>query len=308
MITKVEFHAMGSHMLAALEADSATARVLHRVPGWFAAWEESLSRFQPESELNRLNRSNSRAFKTSRVLWQVLQLSLNTARESEGLITPEVLGSLEALGYDRSFENVWASSNELDFTPGAISSRLVEIRLDKSTRSVVLPAGMRLDLGGVAKGWAACQAMLRLKKFGPALVNAGGDIAISGALTDGKAWPVGIRDPFDPKRDMLTLNLSDRSVATSGRDYHKWFASGIWQHHIIDPRSGAPARTDVMTATVIASGVMRAEMLAKMLFILGSTTSVDWLEQHQQYAACLVLENGDHLYSPTFHTYQGLTA
>lgn len=305
MIYKVEFHAMGSHVLAGLEADSTATHVLHRVPGWFASWEESLSRFNPDSELNRLNRSNGKAFRASPVLWQVLRLSLKTARESEGLITPEVLGNLEAVGYDRSFENVWASSNVLDFTPGAISSRLVEIRLDESTRSVVLPAGMRLDLGGVAKGWAAHQAMLRLKKFGPALVDAGGDIAISGARSDGKAWPVGIRDPFDPERDILTLNLSDRSVATSGRDYHKWFASGTWQHHIIDPRSGAPARTDLMTATVIAPVVMRAEMLAKLLFIQGSAASIDWLKEHTQYAACLVLENGDRHYSPTFNTFQG---
>ncbi len=120
-------------------------------------------------------------------------------------------------------------------------------------------------LGGVAKGWAAQQAMRRLKQYGPALVDAGGDIAVSGLKAGGQPWLVGIDDPWHVAENLGTLRLGRCGVATSGRDHRRWQQDGRWQHHIIDPRTGEPAVTDVLTATVVAPNVMEAEMAAKVV-------------------------------------------
>ena len=174
---------------------------------------------------------------------------------------------------------------------------------DVPTRSLIRPGLVRLDLGGVAKGWAADQAVRRLSRLGPALVNAGGDIAISGFKNDGQAWPVGIDDPFITGASFETLKLARCGVATSGIDYHRWLKDGIWHHHIIDPRTGLPADTDVLSATLIAPTVMEAEAAAKAVLILGSRAGLDWLEADSGLAGVLVLENGNRIYSRNMETY-----
>src|SRR5205823_10144570 len=86
-------------------------------------------------------------------------------------------------------------------------------------------------------------------------------------------------------------------VATSGRDYRRWRKDGEWKHHIIDPRTGAPAETDVMSATVVAPTACAAEIGAKMAFLLGSHDGLEWLEERPSLAGLLVLENGQVLRS-----------
>lgn len=86
-------------------------------------------------------------------------------------------------------------------------------------------------------------------------------------------------------------------VATSGRDYRRWQKNGVWQHHIIDPRSGDPAFTDVVTATVIAPTAQSAEMAAKAVLIQGGVQGIAWLEKHPPLAGLVVLEDGHTLHS-----------
>ena len=155
--------------------------MLEQVPEWFETWEQSLSRFRADSELTMLNNSagSGTYFQTSPILWAVLNQALQTNTESSGLVTPAILNELENAGYDRDFDLLSAMSERtsLDFLPD--STPLDEIEMDEKTCAIRLPSGLRLDFGGVAKGWAAHQAAARLAPLGPALVNAGGDIAIT---------------------------------------------------------------------------------------------------------------------------------
>jgi len=302
MIFKIEFRAMGSQILAALDTNQENSAVLKRVPGWFDRWEDSLSRFRPDSELNRLNNSSGAPIKVSRTLWDVLTLGLEEANESGGIVTPEVLDSMEAIGYDRTFDLVSAGSNILrDYAMGG--ARLDEIILEPATRTVTLPRGLRLDFGGFGKGWAAHQAMDKMSKFGPALVDAGGDIAVSGPLTDGSAWPVGVEAPFEPGEAKHVLALNKIGVATSGRDRRRWMAGGNWQHHIIDPRTGRSAVTDILTTTILAPDVIEAEMAAKTVFIQGSRAGLNWLEGRPHLSGMIALENGDILRTKSFNQF-----
>jgi thiamine biosynthesis lipoprotein len=302
MIFKIEFPAMGSQILAAVETNEERSSVLHRVPGWFDRWEDSLSRFRPGSELNRVNAANGFPVRVSRTFWQVLTLSLREVDESGGVVTPEVLDSMEAIGYDQTFEQVTSRGGIYrDFE--ASTSRLDMILLDPSTRTVTLPAGLRLDFGGFGKGWAAQQAMRKLSKYGSALVDAGGDIAVSGPLSDGSAWPVGVEAPFERGVAKHLLALSKVGVATSGRDHRRWIAGGAWQHHIIDPRTGRAAVTDILSATILAPNVIEAEMAAKTVFIRGSRNGMQWLADRPHLSGLIVLDSGQTLLTSRFENY-----
>jgi FAD:protein FMN transferase len=267
------------------------------VPLWFAAWEQHLSRFLPTSELSRLNDLSGTSVMLSNILWQVLQLAMAAAEQSAGLVTPTMLAALEAAGYDRDFIHLSELPTRPD-TPSQGPEVLCgetwrTIVLDASTRSVKVPQGMRLDFGGIAKGWAADKAMGRLQAFGPALVDAGGDIAISGPRADGSPWLVAVANPTNNQLPLDLLMLRAGGVATSGRDYRRWQQHGHWQHHMIDPRTGRPAQTDLLTVTVVAPTVMAAEMAAKTVLLLGSVAGLAWIEARPWFAALLVTEDGE---------------
>jgi len=298
MIYRIDFKAMGCRMLAMVDSPSPeAAETLAQTPNWFEEWEQSLSRFRPESELSYLNRSTGVPVQVSQTLWEVFLSAQKAERASGGLVTATILDSLISAGYDRSFdllpaERVSASPSGWHFT-----GSLAEIDLDPATHTIVLPIDMQLDFGGVAKGWAAHQAAQRLAVFGPALVSAGGDIAVSAPQTDGGLWPVNIDDPFHNGEFLNTLMLGECGVATSGTDYRRWKQGGRWSHHIIDPRSGQPAQTNVVTATIIAPNAMQAEMAAKAALILGSERGLAWIEERPAFSAMLVLETGEIIYS-----------
>jgi len=306
---------MGSRILVAVESDDpAVAEVLAEVPGWFAAWEQTLSRFKDDSELSRLNASahNSAPVQVSGTLWEVLQAALSAADYTGGLVTPTLLNALENAGYTASFDAMQRESTNAVSAPGSdhrppVTRHWSLIKTYPDTRSVALPAGVRLDFGGVAKGWAADQAASRLAQYGPALVDAGGDIAVNGPVPRGGDWPIGIdapeMPPFVPGDLLGILSITSGGVATSGRDYRRWQQDGQWRHHIIDPRTGSPADTDVVAATAIAPTASMAEIAAKVALLLGSTEGMAWLEARTWMAGLLVLENGQVLQSRRLSNY-----
>ncbi len=289
---KLAFRAMGSEMRVLLDGvEPPTGNPLAAVPDWFALWEAVLSRFQPSSELRRLNARAGRVVRVSRTLWDVLQAALVAARRTGGLVTPTGAAALEAAGYTNSFATGWVltGSGRSDAEP---IPRWQAIRCRPRARTVRVPAGVRLDFGGIAKGWAADRTAHALVAMGPVLVDAGGDIRVSGPCADRSSWPIGVADPHNPDRDLALLALRHGAIATSGRDYRRWQQGGIWQHHILDPRTGRPAVTDVLTATVIAPTAVHAEAAAKAVLILGSRAGTAWLDRHPTLAGLIVLDDG----------------
>jgi thiamine biosynthesis lipoprotein len=300
----IEFHAMGSRIQTLLDDTSDEAQeMLNGLPSWFEEWEQVLSRFRSGSELDRLNHSDGRPVAVSQTLWEVLQAARSAEQFTGGLVSPTVLDALVWAGYDHSFESMQAVRMGYSYEMPVIADATGVIVWDAPTRSLVRPASVHLDLGGIAKGWAADQAVQRLSCIGPALVNAGGDIAISGPQNDGQAWPVGVEDPFNNATHFETLKLVRCGVATSGKDYHRWLKDGLWSHHIIDPRTGLPAYTDILTVTVVAPTVLEAEAAAKAVLILGSQAGLEWLEADDGLAGLLVLEDGNRIYSRNMEKY-----
>lgn len=285
----VECRAMGSRVFVALDAEPELAPRFD-LPGWFAERERCSSRFRSDSELCRLNAESGGWVAVSAPLFAEIAAALGAARWSAGLSTPTVLEALERAGYDRSFDQLApADRARVDGEP---APSFEEIQLDADRSRVFLPRGVRLDLGGTAKGRAADELCASLGTAAPALVDAGGDIAVSAARADGSPWPVGVASPLDDDECLATLALSRGGVATSGSDHRRWPTARGDAHHLIDPRTGRPAETDVLSATVVGSSAARADVAAKVLLIAGSAAGLAWLEREPDLAALLVLEGG----------------
>ena len=286
------FRAMGSDMLVILQSDSKSAQdVLKDVPTWFEEWEQSLSRFRLDSELSRLNRTFDQPVSVSNVLWEVFQTAVWADEFSDGLVTPTVLDAILDAGYDVSFNEL--SREQFGIMSQSAHHPLSQVIADPDSQTINLPKGVHLDFGGVAKGWVAHQTVDRLRQFGPCLMNAGGDIAVSGPQMDEDAWQIGISDPFHAGSDFDTLLVKQGGVASSGKDRRNWKRNGLLQHHIINPNTGLPVDTDVLRVTVVAPTVMEAEAAAKTAFILGKERGLAWLESQPSFAGLVVMDSGE---------------
>lgn len=292
MTQQLDFKAMGCRMRGVIDTEDA-APLLQSMPARIEEWEQILSRFRPDSELCELNQRAGIQVVVSQVLWDVFEASRLSEAETRGLVNPLTMDALIHAGYDRTFDEL--ASGDVDTVVGSTAvpvPALQDVLSDPEQQTLKLPLGARLDFGGVAKGWVAQHAMMMLREYGPSLFSAGGDIAVSGLRGDGEPWEIGVEDPFHPGRYLRSLYLPSGAVATSGKDYRRWMHSGSLQHHIIDPRSGLPAETDVVTATVIAPDAILAEAFAKAILISGSEAGLVWLDHDERLAGLLLLENG----------------
>jgi thiamine biosynthesis lipoprotein len=189
MLHRLSFRAMGSDMLAVLEADTdSPPSILDEVPNWFEGWEQTLSRFRADSELSRLNRTFDQPTKVSDVLWDVFQYSLSAETITNGLVTPTVLDAVLESGYSQSFDDLPRYQSQSGLQVLSTVHPLSLVTWDEQSQTICLPYGVRLDFGGVAKGWAAHQTAERLKEYGSAVMNAAGDVAIGEALASATGY------------------------------------------------------------------------------------------------------------------------
>lgn len=230
-------------------------------------WERTFSRFRPESELSRLNRAAGAPVAVPPLLFQAIALAMAANAWTGGLFDPTTLDALVALGYDRTFSEVAPVS---DRAPGVASvPGMVGIELDPERGTVCLPAGVRLDLGGVAKGLYADEVARRLAAWPGGVVSAAGDLAAWGRPPDGNRWRVGVENPADPERDVAALAVCAGGVATSGTSRRSWRRGAHRVHHLIDPRTGRPAASGLATVSVVAGSAAQAEIVATALFVGG---------------------------------------
>jgi FAD:protein FMN transferase len=246
----------------------------------FASEELRFSRFRADSELARVNARAGRRTEVTRAFAEVTGLALAAARATGGLFDPTVLPTLRAWGYDRDFDEVLAGARAA-LAPAEPCGRWDEIELDAA--SILLPVGVQIDLGGIAKGWTVDRAAERAVAEGLpwAIVNAGGDLRLAGRPpADG--IEIGVEDPESFNEELARVRLDNGALATSCVTKRAW---GPALHHLIDPRTNAPADGDVLQATVWAPTAAEAEVLAKVA-VLDGPPSLDRL------TAMLVLRDG----------------
>lgn len=263
---------MGSDIAIWLDAPPAQATAaFSKAQALFAAYEQTCSRFRPDSELSRLNARSGDWVTLSDLLWDVLRQALGMAALTNGRFDPTLLYGLWRTGYTDNFEQVAGGLGHSRWSPGwSRTGRWAEVQLDEARQAVRLPLGVGVDLGGIAKGYTAQAAMARLRTIGPCLVDAGGDLVAGPPPTGQPGWPVGIANPGSGPTNLATIWLAEAALATSGIDYRHWLQNGRAVHHLLDPDSGQPANTDGLTVTVLAADAAQAEAWATATLVTGS--------------------------------------
>ncbi len=242
--------------------------------------EARLTRFDPESELCRLNADPRAVVPASPELRAAVRAALDGAAATGGLADPTLLGALVEAGYARSLtgrpradlrEALGAAPAPRPAAPAPGEAwRLVSVSDD----AIVRPPGVRLDLGGSAKGHAADLAAALLSPYGPCAADLGGDLRVRGAHA------VQVLHPLTG-RPAATLLLDGDAVATSGIDRRLWWDGGSRPaHHLLDPATSRPAWTGVLTATAKAPTAARAEALAKAAVLAGPAGGREILSAH----------------------------
>ncbi len=263
----ITFRAMGTDVSVIAEDDEAV--VAAEVAAIFRDAEERFSRFLETSELSALNRAEG-PFAASIPMFDALERARRYMEMTGGIFDPGVGAALVAHGYDKSF------------APAALDRRAVAsvqatsfsgVSLDARARSAARPAGTLVDLGGMIKGATVDAAARAFRDAGA--IDAGGD-----AVVRGRAWPVEVEDPLDARRVLVTLSLSNAAVATSAPNRRRWRAGERVAHHLIDPRTGAPAESDLLQVTVVAPSAELADVSAKTAFVLGEREGRRFLDRH----------------------------
>jgi FAD:protein FMN transferase len=269
--------------------------------------ESRWSRFLEDSELCRVNAAAGLPVRVSPETAQVVRRSVEAWRVTDGLFDPAVLAAVESAGYDRSFEQLEARAATRPGTPTRPSPGCDGIEVDGDI--VRLPSGVRLDLGGIGKGYAADQVAYELRQDGAtgACVNLGGDVRVSGPSDGGAGWAVGVTDPMDETANMTTVTLDEGAVATSSRLRRRWRRGEEELHHLIDPRTGEPAQSSLVAVTVVAAQAHWAEILAKAALIAGKDAGRQLLE-HNGLSALLVSEDGGIERVGSMEGYEGWTS
>ena len=263
-----EWRAMGTDVEVILTggSDGLLDLAQARIEGLEARW----SRFRPDSELLRLHAHPGRPVVVSDETYAVLELSIDAWRATHGAFDPSVHDAVRAAGYTDDFDHLereQASGTTTGPAPG-----LGAVRLDPLVRSVTLPDGVHLDLGGIGKGRAADLVAHDLMAAGArgACVSLGGDLRVVGDPPDGPARVIAMEDL--PTEHLV---LTAGAIATSSTRRRTWTQGGEARHHLIDPRTGAPIIDAPAAVTIIAGDAATAEVLAKAVMVLGAEVGGD---------------------------------
>lgn len=283
------FHAMGTEVSVVLPdaTEAQEAEHARAVAALFAENERRFSRFDPGSELSRLNRASA-PLVVSEPLFAMLVRARAHVERTEGLFDPGIGAALVAAGYDRSF--VAGALDRAESRWGARNVSMMELELEAETRTVRRPHGLRIDLGGLVKGVTVDEASVLLPESGA--IDAGGDAVVRGNGEADGGWLVDVEDPADAEKTLLTLRLRDRSVATSAPNRRRWKNGDGEAHHLVDPRTGKPARTDLAQVTVVAETTELAEVFCKAAFLLGEAGARALVERTEGLGVVVVRRDG----------------
>lgn len=293
-----EFRGMGGGIGVWVDVDEVDVAEegFERAREIFERHEGALSRFRGGSELSRLNGRSGEWVVVSDLMWRLVGMGVGLAEETGGLFDVTLLKGVVAAGYDRSFDELGEKATTGGGDVEGLVGRWREIEFDEGRQAVRVPKGVALDLGGIAKGDTAQVVVEALRPLGPVLVDAGGDV-VAGDRPRGLAgWPVAIAQPGDggDEGDLFSLWLANGAVATSGVDYRYWVRNGRKAHHVIDPRTGRPAETDLLTVTVYDGDVATAEAWATAALVAGREVGFELLVERG--LAAVMVDQNEHVH------------
>ena len=269
---RTEWRAVGTTCAAAVTAgphdESEAQRALGAAQDEVAACERELSRFDPASDLSRLNAAGGRWTPIGRRLLEALGLALRAREETDGRFDPTVLPALAAAGYDRSFELLEEREARRADDWRAGTAIEVDTRNGRGRLEPGVVRRPRRNRQGLRSRPRTRRDARRLPTIAGGLVDLGGDIAVRGESPEGGPWLVAVADPRRAGETLAGLALDSGGIATSGRDARR-FGPARSLHHLIDPETGESALAGPLTVTVVAPDPVAAEVHATMLAIAG---------------------------------------
>jgi thiamine biosynthesis lipoprotein len=256
--------------------------------------DAEMSTFKPESEVSRVNAQAAQApVVISRELYDLIATSIQYSELTRG--TFDI--TYASVGYLYNYpKHIRPDDAEIAAALPGISYR--HIHLDPKAQSVRFDrVGVRIDFGGIGKGYAVDRGIAVLQKagFDRAMVNAGGDSRIIGDRF-GKPWIIGVRDPDDKNKTVVRIPLSDAAISTSG-DYERFFdEGGVRYHHILDPSTGKSPHK-VRSVTIIGPYATRTDALTKSVFVMGAEEGIKFINTLSDVDAVAVTPDGKVWYS-----------
>ena len=278
MDTYLSLTAYGENAEAALEQAQARIRELE------CLWSVT----EEHSEIYAANHSGGNPVAVSGDTADLVRYALDMAERTEGALEPTLYPVLTAWGFTTDSFQI-PEQEELD----RLLEKVDYTRVSLQDTALTVPDGMRLDLGAVGKGYAADEtaAVLRENGVHSALLDFGGNILTIGSKPDGSSWRVGVRD-LDSEGNLGVLELAGQGVSVSG-GYEKYFVGedGERYWHILDPATGAPARSGLVQTAVVSGESKRCDALSTALFVMGLDDAVQYWREHRDFEMILLAED-----------------
>ena len=293
------FACMGSDVRLLIDADGARpTAAADDAEAYMHDFGARLTRFDPASELSRLNADPRDEVPVSPLLAAAVGAGVWAAERTGGLVDPTLVGALEGAGY---------ASSRAGVTPASLAAALAAapprrpagpdpaarwraLAADPAAGVVRRPAGLAVDTGGTGKGLAADALAHRLRTTERFLVDCGGDLAVGGRHSAERPWDVDVLHPLTGERAHV-LRVRGGGVATSGLNVRLWRRpDGTFAHHLLDPSTGQPAWTGLIGVTALGASALEAEVLAKAALLSGPDGARDVLREH---GGLIVHDDGD---------------
>ena len=266
------------------------AAVRSRIPPTFSPWtpscrsrcsrrtakaSRSSAKAREDTDIAKLNAADGAEVTLSDEGAKLLSLALDLSAATNGAYDPTVAPLTDLWGIGTDHQKV-PSQSEIDAALQTVGTAHVH----ESGDAVTLDSGSKIDLGGIAKGYAAdlCADILKSADADGLLVLGGNIYAVG--TNEGKDWNIGIADPDDSTDTIAAVAVHDLSVVTSG-DYERYFEQdGVRYHHIFDPKTGYPAASGLRSVTVIDANSTRADALTTALFVMGADKGRAYCEEN----------------------------
>lgn len=261
----------------AKEVVSAAVEEVNRLDGLLSVSSES-------GDIYRINHNGGGQVSEETVA--LLQEAKEVFRETNGVFDCTIAPVMEAWGFRNGNYRVPETGEVTELLQRVNGSKVLVTGND-----VVLPEGISVDLGGIAKGYTSHSIMeiYRDKGITSGIVSLGGNVETLGTKPDGSLWHIALQDPESPEGYFAVLEVADRAVITSGGYQRNFVQDGTVYHHIIDPATGFPAQSGLTSVTIVSEDGTLADALSTSLFIMGAEKATDFWRQHKDLFDAVIM-------------------
>ncbi len=258
--------------------------------------EKEISRTNENSYISILNREKEVV--VNQDVFDLFELGITLAKQSNGKFNI-AMGSVVSL-WDIGGTNPRIPSNaELN----SVNIDYNQIQLDRKTLSIKIPSDMQIDLGALGKGYAADKLRNSLvsKSIDKAIINLGGNVLVIGRKDIDNLWTIGLQDPLDTSKIFAALEVESSSIVTSGTYERFFYQDGVKYHHILDPDTLYPCKSDIISSSIIGKDSLICDCLSTTCFLLGSEQALEFMKNYKDYSAFFLLEDNSIVLSDNFN-------